>query len=209
MRAHGNEGRLGRRFLLAAGLIIAMAVPSAAFGGYASFGPKCDPVCDPPIDWMGVERVNGKNKRVETLNFYQFRVKCPTGWPTTVMSSLDEPITGNIFRREIAIDAAVRHRRWHFNDLVLDAVGHWSNERIDATINFRGKFRKHNKNKADGTLEVTLEAGGTYLYPSGTPPIVTEQPIAGSQWQEENWDSGPEDCHGVQDFHIAAPRLEQ
>ena len=32
MRAHGNEGRLGRRFLLAAGLIIALVVPSAAFG---------------------------------------------------------------------------------------------------------------------------------------------------------------------------------
>ena len=41
MRAHGNEGRLGRRFLLAAGLIIAVVVPSAAFGGTASFYPKC------------------------------------------------------------------------------------------------------------------------------------------------------------------------
>ena len=95
MRAHGNEGRLGRRFLLAAGLIIAVVVPSAAFGGNASFGPKCDPRCDPPIDRMGVERVNGKNKRVETVGFYQFRVNCPTGWPTTVQTYLDEPITGN------------------------------------------------------------------------------------------------------------------
>ena len=52
-------------------------------------------------------------------------------------------------------------------------------ERIDATINFRGKFRKHNKDKADGTLEVTLEGGATYLDldVSGTEPIVTEQPI--------------------------------
>ena len=133
---------------------------------------------------MGVERENGKNKRVETRSFGGFRVNCPTGWSTKVQTMLGEPITGNVFRSEIAIDAAVRHRRWHFNDLVLDAVGHISNERIDASIDFRGKFRKHNKNKADGTLEVTLEAGGTYLYPSGTPPIVTEQPIAGSQWQE-------------------------
>ena len=156
---------------------------------------------------MGVERVNGKNKRVEAVSFYRFRVNCPTGWPTTVQTYLDEPITGNVFRNEIAIDAAVRHRRWHFNDLVLDAVGHASNERIDASINFRGKFRKHNKNKADGTLEVTLEGGGTYLYPSGTPPIVTEQPIAGSEWQEMFWDSGPEDCHGVRRFHLQAPRL--
>ena len=121
----------------------------------------------------------------------QFRVNCPTGWPTTVQTLLAEPITGNEFRSEIAIDAAVRHRRWHFNDLVLDAVGHISNERIDASINFRGEFRKHNKNKADGTLEVTLEAGGTYLYPSGTPPIVTEQPIAGSEWQGSSGTAGP------------------
>lgn len=208
MEGSRREGRLGRRFLLAAGLIIAVVVPSAAFGGTASFGPKCDPRCVPPIDGMAVERVNGKNKRVEAVSFYQFRVNCPTGWPTTLQTFLDEPITGNpVFQSQIAIDAAVRHRRWHFNELVRDAVGQFSNERIDATINFRGKFRKHNKNKADGTLEVTLEAGGTYLYPFGTPPIVTEQPIAGSEWQAENWVSGPEDCHGVQDFHISAPRL--
>ena len=163
MRAHGNEGRLGRRFLLAAGLIIAVVVPSAAFGGSALFSPKCDPRCDPPIGSMRVERVNGKNKRVKAEDFYQFRVNCPKSGPTTVQTYLDEPITGNFVQSEIAIDAAVQHRKWHFNDLVLDAVGHTSNERIDASINFRGKFRKHNKNKADGTLEVTLEGGGTYL----------------------------------------------
>ena len=196
MRAHGNEGRLGRRFLLAAGLIIAVVVPSASFGSTGFPGNSPDGI------GMVVERVNGKNKRVKTLSFDSFRVTCPTGWQTTVQTRLDEPITANEFRREIAIDAAARHRRWHFNDLVLDAVGQTSNERIDATIDFRGKFRKHNKNKADGTLEVTLEAGGTYLYPSGTPPIVTEQPIAGSEWQATHWDSGPEDCHGVQDFHL-------
>ena len=38
MRAQGNEGRLGRRFLLAAGLIIAVVVPSAAFGGMPRSG---------------------------------------------------------------------------------------------------------------------------------------------------------------------------
>ncbi len=41
MRAPGNEGRLGRRFLLAAGLIIAVVVPSAAFGGTARFYREC------------------------------------------------------------------------------------------------------------------------------------------------------------------------
>jgi hypothetical protein len=205
MRAHVNERRLGKRFLLAAGLIIALVVvPSAAFGGGASFSPECDPGCDPPIGSMEVKRVNGKNKRVEAVDFYQFRVNCPTGWPTTVMTYLDKPITGDVVQNAIAIDAKVQHRKWHFNELVRDAVGHTSNERIDATINFRGQFRKHNKDKADGTLEVTLEGGATYLDldVSGTEPIVTEQPIAGSQWQEEWWDSGPEDCHGVQDFHL-------
>jgi hypothetical protein len=203
MRAHGNEGRLGRRFLLAAGLIIAVVVPSAAFGGTATFGPKCDPECDPPIGSMEVKRVNGKNKRVEAVDFYQFRVNCPTsglgGRPTTVQTYLDEPITANVVQNAIAIDAKVRHRKWHFNELVRDAVGRSSNERIDATINFRGKFRKHNKDKADGTLEVTLEGGATYLDldVSGTEPIVTERPIVGS--------GDPEGCHGVQDFHLSAP----
>jgi hypothetical protein len=69
------------------------------------------------------------------------------------------------------------------------------NERIDASINFQGKFRKHNKNKADGTLEVTLESGATYLDldVSGTEPIVTERPIVNFE---------PEDCHSVQAFHL-------
>jgi hypothetical protein len=180
MRAHGNEGRLGRRFLLAAGLIIAMVVPSAAFGGTATFYPRCEPRCANPFISMYVERENGKNKRVKALNFSQFRVNCPNSGPTTVQTDLDEPITGNIFRSEIAIDAAVNHRKWHFNDLVLDAVGDISTERIDASINVRGRFRKDNKNKADGTLEVMLEGA--------------------------NFGSGPEDCDGVQVFHVSHMR---
>ena len=201
MRAHVNERRLGKRFLLAAGLVIAVVVPSAAFGGGASFSPKCDPRCEPPIGSMEVKRVNGKNKRVEAVDFYVFRVNCPTSGPQTVQTSLDVPITGDVVQNAIAIDAKVQHRKWHFNELVRDAVGRSSNERIDATINFRGKFRKHNKDKADGTLEVTLEGGATYLGLdlSGTEPIVTEQPIV---------DFEPEDCHGVQDFHLTATRPE-
>ena len=194
MRAHGNEGRLGRRFLLAAGLIIAVVVPSAAFGGTASFYPKCDPRCRNVF--MDVERGEGKkNKRVKAVDFGQFRVNCPTSGPQTVMTYLDVPITGNVVQTEIAIDAKVQHRKWHFNELVPDAVGRSSNERIDASINFRGKFRKHNKDKADGTLEVTLKGGATYLYPdvSGPEPIVNEWPIV---------DFEPEGCHGVQDFHV-------
>ncbi|HEY6636418.1 MAG TPA: hypothetical protein VIZ61_01935 [Solirubrobacterales bacterium] len=200
MRAHGNEGRLGRRFLLAAGLTIAVVVPSAAFGGTATFYPKCNPRCA-PIGGIYVEREKGKNKRVKALNFDQFRVNCPKSGPQTVMTYLDVPITGNMVRNEIAIDAKVQHRKWHFNELVPDAVGRSSNERIDASINFRGKFRKHNKDKADGTLEVTLEGGATFLDldMSGTEPIVTERPIVNFE---------PEDCHGVQDFHVDLLRPE-
>ena len=94
MRAHGNEGRLGRRFLLAAGLIIAMVVPSAAFG--ISFYPGEDG----GTASMEVKRVNGKNKRVEAVDFYQFRVKCPTSGPTTVQTDLDKPITGDVVQHE-------------------------------------------------------------------------------------------------------------
>jgi hypothetical protein len=176
MRAHGNEGRLGRRFLLAAGLIIALVVPSVAFGGTTTFAPENDSRGNIVMD---VKRGNGKNKRVEALQLEYFRVNCPKSGPTTVQTTLDEPITGNIVRSEIAIDAAIQHRKWHFNDLVLDAVGRNSGERIDASINFQGKFRKHNKNKADGTLEVTLEG--------------------------VNFGSGPEDCHIVQVFHLRGP----
>ena len=187
MRAHGNEGRLGRRFLLAAGLIIAVVVPSAAFGGTASFYRECGDAhrggCNQNTS-MAVERGKGKkNKRVKAVSFCQFRVNCPTSGPQTVMTYLDVPITGDSFRTEIAIDAKVQHRKWHFNELVLDAVGRSSNERIDASINFRGKFRKHNKDKADGTLEVTLKGGATFLYPdlSGPEPIVNEWPITTAQ----------------------------
>ena len=178
MSAHRRQGRLGKRFLLAAGLIIALVVPSAAFGGTVTFAPEPDNDSRGLIV-MNVERGNGKNKRVEALQLAYFRVNCPKSGPTTLQTDLTEPITGNQVRSEIAIDAAVRHRRWHFNELVLAAAGRISWERLDATINFRGKFRKHNKNKADGTLEVTLEG--------------------------VNFGSGPEDCHIVQDFHLSAP----
>ena len=190
--ARGNEGRLGRRFLLAAGLIIALVVPSVAFGGTAGF---ITPPSFPGWIGMDVKRVDGKNKRVEAVNFAQFRVNCPKSGPTTVQTYLDKPITGEVVQNAIAIDAKVRHRKLHFNELVPDAVGRSSNERIDATINFRGKFRKHHKNKADGTLEVTLEGGATYLDVnlSGTEPTVIERPIP---------DKETEDCHGVQDFHL-------
>ncbi|MGC1800649.1 MAG: hypothetical protein WA701_09720 [Solirubrobacterales bacterium] len=175
-------------------------VPSAAFGGTASFYRECGDAhrggCAQNTS-MAVERGKGKkNKRVKAVSFSQFRVNCPKSGPQTVMTYLGKPITGEVVRTEIAIDAKVRHGKWHFNELVPDAVGRGSNERIDASINFRGKFRKHNRDKADFTLEVTLKGGATVLNPDlpiGPEPIVTEHPIV---------DFEPEGCHGVQDFHL-------
>ena len=86
MRAHGNEGRLGRRFLLAAGLIIAVVVPSAAFGGTARFYRECGDAhrggCDQNASMDGRAREREKNKRVKAVSFSQFRVNCPTSGPT-------------------------------------------------------------------------------------------------------------------------------
>ena len=211
MRAHGNEGRLGRRFLLAAGLIIAVVVPSAAFGGTASFyrnaATRTEEDARKYLDGRRA-REREKNKRVKAVSFSQFRVNCPTSGPQTVMTYLDKPITGELVRSEIAIDAKVRHGKWHFNELVPDAVGRSSNERIDASINFRGKFRKHDRDKADFTLEVTLQGGATFLYPdlSGPEPIVNEWPISEERRLMPEAASfvglEPEGCHGVQDFHL-------
>ena len=111
-------------------------------------------------------------KRVMDLNFYNSRSQLSEERTDgESRRRLDEFNTGAIVRSEIAIDAAVQHRKWRFNELVVDAVGRVSIEHLDASINLQGKFRKHNKNKADGTLEVTLEG--------------------------VNFGSGPEDCHGA------------
>jgi len=46
----------------------------------------------------------------------------------------------------LAINAAVQQRKWHFHS---------------ASTDFNGEFRKGNKNKADGTLEIhtTVDLG--------------------------------------------------
>jgi hypothetical protein len=151
---------LSKRFLLAAGLIIALVVPSAAFGGnvgFHGFFPSDPPGHNGSIRF-GVKRVNGKNKRVKDLYFDVFRVNCTKSGHTTMQTR----------RSGITINAPLKHnvapevrdpttRKWHFNDLVLDAVGRNSGEHLDALVHFQGEFRKHNKNKAVGTLEVTLK----------------------------------------------------
>jgi hypothetical protein len=150
---NGSRLTLSKRFLLAAGLIIALVVPSAAFGGNAGFSGffPSDPPHHNGLIRIGVKRVNGENKRVKVLYFDVFRVNCTKSGHTHIQTEL----------RGITINAAVQHRKWHFNDRVLNAVVHFSDrgipEHLDASVNFQGEFRKHNKNKADGTLEVTLK----------------------------------------------------
>ena len=188
MRAHGNEGRLGRRFLLAAGLIIALVVPSAALRHLVLAEMRWRPRS---VDGGRAREWEEQTGRGPGLLPVQSQV------PEGARQADDSPDgSGQTHHRRcrpnaIAIDAKVQHRKWHFNELVRDAVGRSSNERIDATINFRGKFRKHNKNKADATLEVTLEAGGTYLYPFGTPLIVTGSRSPAASGRRRTGSAGP------------------
>ena len=118
-----------KRLLLPAGLIIALLVPTIAYGATVGFHGTFPTDPDSTIAFH-VKRVNGKNKKVLDLSVDQFNVNCSSTGPEEIQ-------TGN----PITINAAVRHRRWHFNDGIT---------------NFQGKFARHNRNKATGTLEVTL-----------------------------------------------------
>ena len=162
---------MGKRFLFAAGLIIAVVVPSVAFGGTVTFrgGP---PGHHGSVNFR-VKRGDGENqrpKRVKEMGFEVVELNCPKSGPTHIATTVLDGFGG-----QIAIDAAVQHRKWHFNDRVLAAVGRSSIEHLDASIKFQGEFRKHNENKADGTLEVTLK--------------------------NVDFGSGPEDCHAGLVFH--------
>ena len=118
-----------KRLLLPAGLVIALLVPAIAYG--ASVGFKGTFPTDPNSHIaFHVKRVNGKNKVVKTLTVDHFNVNCTVSGPTEIGTN-----------NPIQVNAAVNHRKWHFND---------------GTTNFQGKFAKHNRNKATGTLEVTL-----------------------------------------------------
>jgi hypothetical protein len=124
-----------KRLLLPVGLIIALLVPSVAFGAIVTFTGSFPNDSNASITFH-VKRVNGKNKRVNDLSIRRFNVHCTK--------------TGNHEIRTlnpISIDRPVLQRHWNYNN---------------GTTHFQGTFRKRNKNKADGTLEVTLT--GTNLF---------------------------------------------
>jgi hypothetical protein len=118
-----------KRLLLPVGLIVALLVPTVAFGAVVTFTGGFPNDSNASISFH-VKRVNGKNKRVNDLSVSAFNVNCSKSGPTQI--STNGPIT---------INAPVLHRHWNYND---------------GTTHFQGTFRKRNKNKADGTLEVTL-----------------------------------------------------
>jgi hypothetical protein len=136
---------LRKRLLLATGLVIALLVPTVAFGATINFHGSFPNDSNATISFH-VKRTNGKNKKVLDLSVRHFNVNCTVSGPTEIQTA-----------HPLAINAAVQHRKWHYNN---------------GTTNFQGKFRKHNKDKADGTLEVTL---------------------TGIDFGQGN---GPENCHG-------------
>ena len=118
-----------KRLLIATGLIVALLVPAVAFGANVNFTGTFPNDSNATIGFH-VKRVNGKNKEVLDLSVGHFNVNCTKSGNTEIRTP-----------QPIAINAAVRQRKWHFHS---------------ASTDFKGEFRKGNKNKADGTLEVTL-----------------------------------------------------
>ena len=118
-----------KRLLIATGLIVALVVPAVAFGANVNFTGTFPNDSNATIGFH-VKRVNGKNKEVLDLLVNHFNVNCSKSGNTEIRTP-----------QPIAINAAVRQRKWHFTS---------------ASTSFNGEFRKGNKNKADGTLEVTL-----------------------------------------------------
>lgn len=118
-----------KRLLIATGLIVALAVPAVAFGANVNFTGTFVNDSNATIGFH-VKRVNGKNKEVLDLSVGHFNVNCTKTGNTEIRTP-----------QPIAINAAVQQRKWHFTS---------------ASTSFKGEFRKGDKNKADGTLEVTL-----------------------------------------------------
>lgn len=118
-----------KRLLIATGLIVALVVPAVAFGANVNFTGTFANDSNATIGFH-VKRVNGKNKEVLDLSVGHFNVNCTKTGNTEIRTP-----------QPIAINATVQQRKWHFDN---------------GTTSFKGEFRQGNKNKADGTLEVTL-----------------------------------------------------
>jgi hypothetical protein len=119
-----------KRLLIATGLIAALIVPAVALGANVNFTGTFANDSNAGIGFH-VKRENGKNKEVLDLSLRHFNVNCTKTGQTEIRTN-----------QPIAVNAAVKQRKWSFDD---------------GTTNFEGTFRKGNKNKADGTLEVTLK----------------------------------------------------
>lgn len=119
-----------KRLLIAAGLIVALVVPAIALGATTVKFTGTFPKDANATIGFNVKRVNGQNKEVLDLSLRRFNVNCTKSGKTEIRTN--SPIT---------INAAVQQRKWAYDD---------------GTTNFEGTFRKGNKNKADGTLEITL-----------------------------------------------------
>ena len=105
-------------------------VPAVAFGANVNFTGTFPSDSNATIGFH-VKRVNGKNKEVLDLLVGHFNVNCSK--------------SGNT---EIQNPAADRHQcRGPAEEVALPPA---------RPRDFKGEFRKGNKNKADGTLEVTL-----------------------------------------------------
>ena len=119
-----------KRLLIATGLIVALLVPAVAFGANVNFTGTFPNDSNATIGFH-VKRVNGKNKEVLDLSVGHFNVNCS-----------QERKHGD------PDPAADRHQ--------CRESGRGSGTSTARPRDFKGEFRKGNKNKADGTLEVTL-----------------------------------------------------
>lgn len=119
-----------KRLLVATGLIVALLVPAVAFGANVNFTGTFRSDSNATISFH-VQRVDGKNKKVVDLSLRHFNVNCTKTGATEIRTN-----------QPVAVNAAVQARKWQFDD---------------GTTSFQGTFKKANKNKADGTMEVTLK----------------------------------------------------
>jgi hypothetical protein len=132
-----------KRLLLPLGLIIALLVPTAAFGAIVGFNGTFPSDSNAAISFT-VKRVDGKNRKVLDMSLRRFNVNCTRSGPTQIKTT-----------NPIAVNAPVQRRQWEYSS---------------ASTHFEGKFRRGNKNRADGTLEITLRG--------------------------VDFGEGPENCHG-------------
>jgi hypothetical protein len=123
-----KKGLLKKGLLLPVGLIIALLVPSVAFGAIVTFTGSFPTDSNASISF-DVQRVNGRNTQVNDMSLRKFNVNCTKSGRTQIHTR----------HGGFPINAAVQQRTWNYDD---------------GTTHFQGTFRKASRNKADGTLEI-------------------------------------------------------